>query len=240
MRHIEDLILQTLVKIISDEVSISSGNMWLLNPSSEFVNSQEGPNSVSKVSYPVIGIHYMSDVVYKYNNYGENKYIYDSSGNVTEYSPLGEVKMPLGISLYAKSRKDMREYGDKLYSFLLKNKFIGLQNDCVTGEYFALKFLTKKDTYEEMPYQEIYIIECASRIFKETFAPRIDEIVVTIDTDIVDGVSCTNGPAYINPDAEIFEPGTMLLYDETAGVYYILDFFRDGEATYIASGANSM
>lgn len=195
LRDVENLMLNTLCDIIVEETGIPSGNIYLKRPSSEFVVQLNGPNVIdpNDDNYPAISIEYFKDAKFEYNNYGESVVVNHIDNTSTIYTPLAEVKLTLGISLYTASRGDQRDYGTKLYICLLKHKFINYNNDIIKDEYFTVDVMSQKDIPEVMPFRKIVIIKTQGRILEETVADTVLEIVANADNISVNNVEEPSG-----------------------------------------------
>lgn len=192
MRDVEDLMLQTLRVIIARDTEIASGNIWLKRPAAEFVSKQDGPNipSGSVTDFPAIGINYITDARYDYNNYGHSHLIHNNDGTTTEYGPLGEITLTLGISLFTENRREQRDFGTRLSMCLLNSKMNLFINDVLPKEQFSLKLITTREVPDTLPYHKVFIVELNARILKETTAHRVD--IIEANFGMEEGVSAEN------------------------------------------------
>ena len=185
-RDIEDLILNTLRINLAEVTGIPSGQIFLKIPALQFFNKMDDTNKSiqMRVIYPAIGINFMRDAVIKYNNYGETKYIRNGGGIATAYEALGEVELLLDVSLFTKSRKDQRDYGIKIEHFFFANKYIGLENDEINGEYMTMCFTKKRDFDETDPFRKAFIVKVNARVLNETSGYIVEEVVTTLETNV--------------------------------------------------------
>ena len=188
MRDVEDLILQSLRITIAEGTDIPSGSIWLKKPSVEFLQQQaDGPNvgNPTPPQLPCVAINYLKDAQFNYNNYGESRYVNDDAELSTVYSPLAEIKLTLAISIFTKSKKELRELGTQMYMTLLKNKFLRYPTDIIQGEYASLELRSQQETGWAQPFQKVFVVEALGRILQETQAYRVKEIIVGIETSTI-------------------------------------------------------
>jgi hypothetical protein len=197
-RDVENLQLQKLRSVLATGTGIPISRIWLKKPAEQFIQAvQDGPN-ISTISrdvsgfidsYPAIGINYIKDAEFKYNNYGEQINVVNGDGTSTLYSPLGEIHLYLSISLFTSSRSDQRKYGTALYMTLLSNTLLQYDNDVISGEYFRQDLVTQREVPDTMPYHKVFIVRTEGRILQEITNYSAD--TVQINTGLQDIISGT-------------------------------------------------
>jgi hypothetical protein len=210
MRDVEELLYNTLRTFLSSATGIPSGRIWSSFPNIEFVNKPDGANvpKQNDPRFPAIAITQTGPIDICYNNYGSTITQDNGDGTAVLYTPLGEVKYCLMISLFTNSREQQRDICSVLQQTLLTTRSLSFVNDLFPGEFFSLILKKLHPSSNTVPYHRPFTVDIRTRILNEVSGYVVDGVFTNIGTDF--GAA---DPVYDTEVSVTFDPSNPLVVD---------------------------